>query len=103
MSMYEQDKWQSEGETTKKIQEMKMKASKENNAVLFNIINSYERSDNDVMVLLKVIQRMNYKMRAYESFQGDIEYSSTKVRNDRVSDALETLEERLDKIRGMIL
>jgi len=101
--MYEQDKWQTESETAKRVQEMKMQASKQNNAILFNIINTYERSDNDVMVLLKVIQRMNYKLRAYTEFEGDIEHASHKVRNDRVKEALETLEERLNKINGMIL
>lgn len=103
MSMYEQDRWQTESETDKKVHEMKMQASKENNAMLFNIINTYERSGNDVMVLLKMIQRMNYKLRAYTEFEGDIEDALHKVQNDRVEYALEKLEEQLSKINGMIL
>jgi archaellum biogenesis ATPase FlaH len=56
--MYEQDQWQTEGENREKLQVMKEQAIKDNDVIVFNSINSYERSGKDVTVLLKIIKQL---------------------------------------------
>jgi hypothetical protein len=41
-----------------KLKQMKEEASKNQDAIVFNAINAYERSGNDVTVLVKMIKSM---------------------------------------------
>ena len=73
MSMYEQDKWQRQGEIEDKVKQLKDKASIENDAILFNAINSYQRNDNDVLVLINIIDQLNKRNKHYEESLRQIE------------------------------
>ncbi|AKQ08355.1 hypothetical protein PQE66_gp040 [Bacillus phage PBC2] len=50
-----------------------------------------EKMMNEIVRLKKIIK-------AYERFEGDVEYALHKVQNDRVEDALEALKEDLKEI-----
>lgn len=66
MSMYEQDQWQREGENEKKLRKMKEEAIKNNDIIIFNAINLYEKNGKDVTILIKAIKDMYEQSREKE-------------------------------------
>lgn len=42
--------------------------------------------------------KLKKQLKAYESFEGEVEYANGKVHNDRIESALEDLQDELSKI-----
>lgn len=57
--MYKNDKWRTETVFENKLREMKANAGRDNDVIAFNAINLYQRSGNDVTVLVKEIKRLS--------------------------------------------